>query len=214
MPAPKVFEGIGINPMERIPFADQFPFFQDPANPTNATTLIKQPDALLPSREGLSTIPLTDFILNRQDLMYYGQLGLGSNRQTMSFDIDTGSADLWAISNCDGCPSSEQYDISTSTTYKDLDQYFSVTYVSVHCLRAVSVLPLIGGDVVLYVVIGFRRSGGQACGRHRNDRRDPSQEPSLRSCKLRVIRFRLLSSQRNTRVRVFFHILVWKTHGF
>jgi hypothetical protein len=133
--APKAFKGIGLSPMESIPFADDYPPFEDPSKLIDKIKHSNESGALIPSAPALATLPLTDFAQKGQDIMYYGQLFFGSDHQNMSLDFDTGSADLWAISDCDSCPRSEQYETRASTTYRDLEQEFSVSYVSVFALH-------------------------------------------------------------------------------
>ncbi|KAI9633852.1 aspartic peptidase domain-containing protein [Dioszegia hungarica] len=59
------------------------------------------------------------------DVLYYGEVGIGSPEQTMTVDFDTGSADLW----CSSCKSS-QFNSPRSSTYRDTGKPFSVEYGS------------------------------------------------------------------------------------
>ena len=83
----------------------------------------------------LQQVAGSTFVLGLQtfgaDLAYYGQISLGSPPQSLLFDVDTGSADLWAPSDCPDCdPGKAQFDPTASSTYFDTGQPFSVAYVS------------------------------------------------------------------------------------
>ncbi|KAA1471763.1 acid protease [Dentipellis sp. KUC8613] len=54
---------------------------------------------------------------------------MGTPAQTLTVDIDTGSADLWVPVNCKNC-NGHQFDPSRSSTYRNNNQGFAVTYVS------------------------------------------------------------------------------------
>ncbi|KAH7910588.1 acid protease [Hygrophoropsis aurantiaca] len=73
--------------------------------------------------------PLTDYISGMLDLEYFGPLNLGTPKQQLTFDIDTGSADLWILVGCDTC-NNRQFESTKSQTYRDTKQLFSVTYGS------------------------------------------------------------------------------------
>ncbi|KAF9263421.1 acid protease, partial [Marasmius fiardii PR-910] len=72
--------------------------------------------------------PLIDQIEDGLDLVYYGDIKIGTPAQTFGVDIDTGSADLWVPCNCARCDSSRQYDPSKSSTYRKKDGAFNVVY--------------------------------------------------------------------------------------
>ncbi|PCH36162.1 acid protease [Wolfiporia cocos MD-104 SS10] len=76
---------------------------------------------------GTTQVPLEDDVAGGLDILYYGALQFGSQRQTLTVDIDTGSADLWVPVNCRAC-GGDSFRSSQSTTYKSLAQRFSVTY--------------------------------------------------------------------------------------
>ncbi|KAJ8077159.1 hypothetical protein PM082_001587 [Marasmius tenuissimus] len=75
------------------------------------------------------TLPLVDEIQEGIDLLYYGDVGLGTPAQVFGMDIDTGSADLWVPCGCDRCWS-KQYEPHKSSTYRRRKNAspFDVTY--------------------------------------------------------------------------------------
>ncbi|KAG8934118.1 hypothetical protein FRC01_005017 [Tulasnella sp. 417] len=77
------------------------------------------------SRQAL--MPLMDYISGNLDILYYGPINMGSQNQRMTFDIDTGSADLWVPVNCPDCPH-PGYAAERSSTYRETSQDFSVQY--------------------------------------------------------------------------------------
>ncbi|KAG8983794.1 hypothetical protein FRB90_005765, partial [Tulasnella sp. 427] len=74
-----------------------------------------------------ATMPLIDNISGNLDVLYYGPIGMGSQNQRMTVDIDTGSGDLWVPVNCPDCPH-PGYNADGSTTYKETGEDFSVQY--------------------------------------------------------------------------------------
>lgn len=42
-----------------------------------------------------SAVPLKSYIQGTMDVLYYGEIGVGSPTQVLTVDFDTGSADLW-----------------------------------------------------------------------------------------------------------------------
>ncbi|KAJ4468154.1 aspartic peptidase domain-containing protein [Lentinula aciculospora] len=76
----------------------------------------------------LLTIGMTDAIVNEVDMLYYGGLSIGTPGQELTFDIDTGSADLWVPSPW--CGTKNHYDSSQSSTYADQGRRFAVSYAS------------------------------------------------------------------------------------
>ncbi|EIW82660.1 acid protease [Coniophora puteana RWD-64-598 SS2] len=73
--------------------------------------------------------PLTDDIKGTLDLEYYGGLTFGTPAQSLTVDIDTGSADLWIPVACTEC-NDAQFDTTRSSTYANMGKPFSVTYGS------------------------------------------------------------------------------------
>ncbi|WVQ94938.1 hypothetical protein IAU59_002027 [Kwoniella sp. CBS 9459] len=78
---------------------------------------------------GSPVVALTDYISGSLDVLYYGNVGIGSPMQTLTVDFDTGSADLWLPVKCSNCQT-PQFDSSRSSTYKPSGQSFSVEYGS------------------------------------------------------------------------------------
>ncbi|KAI0033024.1 aspartic peptidase domain-containing protein [Vararia minispora EC-137] len=113
------------------------------ASPSNATstdvdqsdggddrTAPKNPSgAFLPSFGGTGVHELKDYVSGTMDLLYYGPLQIGTPAQTLSVDVDTGSADLWFPVDCNGC-TGRQFDSTRSSTYRPSGHAFSVTYGS------------------------------------------------------------------------------------
>ncbi|KAJ4476867.1 aspartic peptidase domain-containing protein [Lentinula edodes] len=77
----------------------------------------------------LLTMGMTDVIVNEVDMLYYGDLAIGTPGQGLTFDVDTGSADLWVPSPWCGS-SKNHYDGSQSSTYVDQGRRFAVSYGS------------------------------------------------------------------------------------
>lgn len=69
-------------------------------------------------------------LTGQQEVAYYVNVELGSNKQTVTLDLDTGSSDLWvfgpklSISGADGAT----YNPATSTTSKKLAETFDIEY--------------------------------------------------------------------------------------
>ncbi|KAF9529319.1 aspartic peptidase domain-containing protein [Crepidotus variabilis] len=93
-------------------------------------------------------VPLTDFIVGGTDVMYTGPVNIGTPPQVIPMDIDTGSADLWAMADCTQCTSTaKQFDKKASSTYAESqDNPFSVTYGtgSISAYRATDIVTLQG----------------------------------------------------------------------
>lgn len=74
-----------------------------------------------------------EFTLFNEQTYYSLVIGAGSNNQPQTLDIDTGSSDLWVINKdakClkNDCKTFGVFDSTTSTTYKKLNEEFSITY--------------------------------------------------------------------------------------
>ncbi|WWC91973.1 uncharacterized protein L201_006926 [Kwoniella dendrophila CBS 6074] len=78
---------------------------------------------------GSPVVPLTDYIQGSLDVLYYGNINIGTPSQSLSVDFDTGSADLWFPVGCSNCQS-QQFDSKKSSTYKSSSQSFGVQYGS------------------------------------------------------------------------------------
>ncbi|KAJ7733727.1 aspartic peptidase domain-containing protein [Mycena maculata] len=75
-------------------------------------------------------LPLTDYNSYNMDLMYFApHADFGTPPQSLSIDIDSGSADLWIPVNCSEC-ANKQFEDTESTTCKNSGNSFSVSYGS------------------------------------------------------------------------------------
>ncbi|KAF8210169.1 aspartic peptidase domain-containing protein [Mycena galopus ATCC 62051] len=77
----------------------------------------------------LHTMPLVDYLSGSLDLMYYGQVEIGTPAQKLTIDVDTGSADLWLPSGCRKC-THKQFKPSKSSTCERSNETFSISYGS------------------------------------------------------------------------------------
>lgn len=77
---------------------------------------------------GTGQWPLLDEISGALDILYYGPAHFGTPAQTLTVDVDTGSADLWVPANCGNCHV-HQFDAAHSSTFHPSNQDFSITYV-------------------------------------------------------------------------------------
>ncbi|KAF8919938.1 acid protease [Mucidula mucida] len=73
--------------------------------------------------------PLKDCVAGNMDVLYYGPIEIGTPAQTLTVDIDTGSADLWLPSNCPSCVN-DQFVPEESSTYSTDGKKFSIAYGS------------------------------------------------------------------------------------
>lgn len=79
----------------------------------------------------LLSVEMTDVIVNEVDMLYYAGFLIGTPGQSLTFDIDTGSSDLWVPSPlCSACTDKNSYDGTQSSTYEDKGRKFAVSYVS------------------------------------------------------------------------------------
>ncbi len=80
------------------------------------------------SEPGTGQWPLLDEVSGALDILYYGPAHFGTPSQTLTVDVDTGSADIWVPANCGKCHS-HQFDAAHSSTFRPSNQDFSITYV-------------------------------------------------------------------------------------
>ena len=95
---------------------------------TNANDETPNIIGMPPMAPGTVQMPLTDYISGAMDVLYYGPLDFGSPPQSMTVDIDTGSADLWVPAGCQGC-ANDQFSSRHSTTYRGSTTRCAITYV-------------------------------------------------------------------------------------
>ncbi|KAI0786690.1 aspartic peptidase domain-containing protein [Abortiporus biennis] len=110
---------------------DGHPQQTDPQLPSDEAALSSGPIIGLPDLQSpgphLNTMDLDDFAPENLDILYYGALNFGTPVQSLTVDIDTGSADLWIPANCRSC-NTPQFNPSRSSTFQGSDDEFVVTY--------------------------------------------------------------------------------------
>ncbi|KAI0066077.1 acid protease [Artomyces pyxidatus] len=77
----------------------------------------------------MGTQALIDNYDSKGDYLYYGPANFGTPAQTLTVDVDTGSANLWIPTNCAGCRG-HQFQASHSSTYSNSGRRFYLTYGS------------------------------------------------------------------------------------
>jgi hypothetical protein len=85
-------------------------------------------DAQSETTPGTGQWPLLDEVSGALDILFYGPARFGTPPQTLTVDVDTGSADLWVPANCGNCHG-HQFDAAHSSTFRPSNQDFSITYV-------------------------------------------------------------------------------------
>lgn len=129
----------------------------DSESPPTESTATSSPHAIHPilSASGSARVPVTDFVQNGLDILYYAHLEIGTPPQAFTVDIDTGSSDIFVPSNCAGdqCGNHKQFNSRASTTYVDRGQKIQLTYVG--CSSSF---------VSSYLIPLFLKGSGQADG--------------------------------------------------
>lgn len=74
-------------------------------------------------------MPLTGHFDHNLDLLYYGEVRIGTPAQSLTVQVDTGSADLWVPANCPECIG-KQFTPGQSQTYRGREGNFEEYYVS------------------------------------------------------------------------------------
>ena len=73
-------------------------------------------------------MPLTDHFDRNLDLLYYGEVRIGTPAQSLTVQVDTGSADLWVPADCPKCAGT-QFKPEHSRTYESREGTFEEHYV-------------------------------------------------------------------------------------
>lgn len=151
-PAAEYLSGIGLNPDDIIELANRYytPAFGDPKSSVSppppppsgqghnfglvgsgadAQAEAATSSSSNPASSDPGQLPLRDEVSGVLDILYYGPALFGTPSQTLTVDVDTGSADLWVPAKCGNCHG-RQFDVGHSSTFRPTSQDFSVTYVS------------------------------------------------------------------------------------
>jgi hypothetical protein len=75
-----------------------------------------------------NVMPLTDHFDRNLDLLYYGEVRIGTPAQSLTVQVDTGSADLWVPAGCPKCTGT-QFKPEHSRTYQSREGTFEEHYV-------------------------------------------------------------------------------------
>ena len=112
---------------------------------TLGTSTVLTPNIPIPLPDVLrsNVMPLTGHFDRNLDLLYYGEIRVGTPAQSLTVQVDTGSADLWVPANCHKC-TGKQFNPEQSRTYHSTEETFEEHYVRLFDLR-----------VPLCILIGF-----------------------------------------------------------
>ncbi|KAJ7287595.1 aspartic peptidase domain-containing protein [Mycena rebaudengoi] len=116
--AAKDIKRIGLGPTDIDRFLD-----------ANALANIEEEPFIAPVIGAPHPWPLKDCVVGNLDLLYYGDVAIGTPSQKLTVDVDTGSADLWIPVNCSEC-SNKLFEDVKSSSRKNTDEDFSVVYGS------------------------------------------------------------------------------------
>ena len=97
---------------------------------TLGTSTVLAPNIPIPLPDLLrsNVMPLTDHFDRNLDLLYYGEVRIGTPAQCLTVQVDTGSADLWVPTNCPKCAGT-QFKPGQSRTYQNREGTFEEYYV-------------------------------------------------------------------------------------
>ena len=115
----------------RFQIPDHSAAMQAPDNPGSTSGASSPPDyigGVPPVGPKTTKMPLVDFISGFMDVLYHGALQVGTPAQNLTFQADTGSADLWTPYNCRYC-ANQDYNARRSSTFKLTPARCHLTYV-------------------------------------------------------------------------------------
>ena len=97
---------------------------------TLGTSTVLMPNIPIPLPDLLrsNVMPLTNHFDRNLDLLYYGEVKIGTPAQSLTVQVDTGSADLWIPANCPKCTGT-QFKPGQSRTYQSREGTFEEYYV-------------------------------------------------------------------------------------
>jgi len=97
---------------------------------TLGTSTVLTPNVPIPLPDVLRSniMPLTCHFDRNLDLLYYGEVKMGTPPQSLTVQADTGSGDLWVPANCPKC-TGKQFKPGQSRTYQSREGTFEEYYV-------------------------------------------------------------------------------------